>query len=52
MRLPSWKHWVIAQALVRARTQWQDAGALPVRIDTVSLTPQGPRYASFDAVSM
>jgi hypothetical protein len=33
------------RALVRARTQWQGAGALPVRIDTVTWTPQGPRYA-------
>jgi hypothetical protein len=30
---------------VRARTHWQDANALPVRIDTVTVTPEGPRYA-------
>lgn len=36
---------VAARALIRARTQWQDAGALPVRIDTVAVTHQGPRYA-------
>lgn len=34
-----------AQALVRARTHWQDEGALPVRIDTIALTSQGPRFA-------
>jgi len=33
-----------SKALVRARTQWQDAKALPVRIDTVSSTQHGPRY--------
>jgi hypothetical protein len=36
---------VTARALVRARTHWQDANALPVRIDTVAMTSQGPRYA-------
>jgi hypothetical protein len=38
---------VTVRALVRARSEWQDAGAFPLRIDTVTMTPQGPRYAHF-----
>lgn len=36
---------VSARALIRARGEWQHAEAFPLRIDTVTLTPQGPRYA-------
>jgi hypothetical protein len=39
-----------ARVLVRARTEWQDADAFPLRIDTVTLTPQGPRYAHFSRI--
>lgn len=33
------------RALVRARTEWQADCMLPVRIGTITITPQGPRHA-------
>ena len=34
-----------ARAPIRARSEWKQAEAFPLRIDTLTLTPQGPRYA-------